>query len=216
LDVGYNTFGKEGFEALLKNRTFTSLNMENNNSRKEIDCETFKGIEGNTTLTSLNLSGNSIDEKMAESLLRIPNLTELNVNYNKTGKAGAQALAKSISLRVLNIRKNDIGDEGAEALAKNKNLLWLDVSENNIRGYGIKALLKNSTFSHLNISDNIREMFILPELEEMWQWRVEEAENYPRLEDLLLVSLRELPVELGKLVLAYCKPVPFTFRSVCN
>jgi hypothetical protein len=115
----------------------------------------------------------------------------------------------------LDISWNKIDNKGAKALAEHPNLTELNISENNIDGVGMKFLIDNLQFSHLDVSHNQgNDAINMPK--EMWRKRVEAVQNYTGLSGLLSPILSstcslEFPQEMEKLILEYCKPLPFTF-----
>ena len=105
-------------------------------------------------LTHLNISNNSIGVKGAESISKLPNLTYLNISNNSIGDKGAEYISKLPNLTHLNISYNSIGVKGAEYISKLPNLTYLDISYNSIGDEGAESISKLPNLTHLNISYN--------------------------------------------------------------
>ncbi|RIB14454.1 hypothetical protein C2G38_2040175 [Gigaspora rosea] len=185
IDGLYNEFilGEIFTDALYKNTTLTSLNLNNTKLGVGGGKSLAKVLCNNTTLTSLNIGDNDlgleVGKAFADVLCTNTTLTYLNlknilVQYawledddydndfgSEIGKLIADALCKNTTLTFLDISSNYLGSGGkaiADALCKNTTLNSLDMSENGLgsdEGKAIAdALCKNTTLASLNICNN--------------------------------------------------------------
>jgi Leucine-rich repeat (LRR) protein len=202
LDIEGNYFGEEGIEALAENRVLTSLNMWTAQMAVKIP----KSFLGNSTLTSLKVK--IFDDGNVGILATLPNLTKLDIPWNESGMRieSLEALVRSTSLQILNIAGNLVGDKGAVILTKCRSLTSLDVSYNDITRKGIQFLMENLPLTYLDISSNPGSDV----WEEIVDAKLELINNHSKLGSLLSSFLIcRLPSDLERLILDYCKPLPF-------
>ncbi|RIB19594.1 hypothetical protein C2G38_2245063 [Gigaspora rosea] len=185
IDGLYNEFilGEIFADALYKNTTLTSLNLNNTKLGVGGGKSLAKVLCNNTTLTSLNIGNNDLGLEVAKTFadilctnttltyLNLKNILVQNACYedddydndfgSEIGKLIADALCKNTTLTFLNISSNYLGSGGkaiADALCKNTTLNSLDMSVNGLgpdEGKAIAdALCKNTTLASLNICNN--------------------------------------------------------------
>ncbi len=150
LDLGSNSIGAAGAQALAGLRNLTSLDLAGNS----IGAAGAQALAGLGNLTSLDLRYNSIGAAGAQALAGLRNLTSLDLRYNSIGAAGAQALAGLRNLTSLDLRNNGIGAAGAQALAGLRNLTSLDLGDNGIGDAGAQALAGLGNLTSLDLRNN--------------------------------------------------------------
>ena len=120
LDVGERVIA----EALCKNITLQSLNLELNYIGADSARAIADALRVNSILQSLNLNGNNIRKEgakvIAEALRVNSTLHALALKHNCVGDEGARAIGETLrlnsTLQSLDLECNSIGDDGVRAL----------------------------------------------------------------------------------------------------
>jgi len=156
-------------DALLRNSSITSLNMNDNTLGKFGAAAMAEVLRASTTLTHVNFSNNLLKddgvEKLLEGLVHNRSVTHLFLRVNRIGAAGAALLAQWLASNTtavdVNLDGNDIGPEGAKAFAahlttnatlQSLNLMYNDIGD--AGGAALAGLLHKNHVIELGLKGN--------------------------------------------------------------
>lgn len=125
-------------DALIDNKTITSLNLTMNNIPEYIVARI---IGGNKAIKYLELIGNNFSGEVLKYIGNNTTLEELNLCRNAIGNKGCEYIAKNHSLIQMNLGENNITDIGANFLSMHPTLKNLAMFDTQITITGARSFI---------------------------------------------------------------------------